>query len=153
MLFEHKNEELFTLNRADTEQPLSSYAMFSFELDGAQWLSVEHYYQAMKFEDEAHRNKIRECSSAAEAAKLGKSRRAKRRKDWKKTSTVVMTRGTYIKCKTHPEIAEQLLSTGELRIAELSGYDYFWGSGRDMRGKNNFGKVLMAVRDKLKTEA
>ena len=153
MLFEHKNEELFTLNRADTEQPLSSYAMFSFELDGAQWLSVEHYYQAMKFEDEAHRNKIRECSSAAEAAKLGKSRRAKRRKDWKKTSTVVMTRGTYIKCKTHPEIAEQLLSTGELRIDELSGYDYFWGSGRDMRGKNNFGKVLMAVRDKLKTEA
>lgn len=153
MLFEHKNEELFTLNRADTEQPLSSYAMFSFELDGAQWPSVEHYYQAMKFEDEAHRNKIRECSSAAEAAKLGKSRRAKRRKDWKKTSTVVMTRGTYIKCKTHPEIAEQLLSTGELRIAELSGYDYFWGSGRDMRGKNNFGKVLMAVRDKLKTEA
>jgi ribA/ribD-fused uncharacterized protein len=127
--------------------------MFSFELDGAQWPSVEHYYQAMKFEDEAHRNKIRECASAAEAAKLGKSRRAKRRKDWKKTSTVVMTRGTYIKCKTHPEIAEQLLSTGELRIAELSGYDYFWGSGRDMRGKNNFGKVLMAVRDKLKTEA
>jgi ribA/ribD-fused uncharacterized protein len=127
--------------------------MFSFELDGAQWPSVEHYYQAMKFEDEAHRNKIRECTSAAEAAKLGKSRRAKRRKDWKKTSTVVMTRGTYIKCKTHPEIAEQLLSTGGLRIAELSGYDYFWGSGRDMRGKNNFGKVLMAVRDKLKTEA
>ena len=35
---------------------------------------------------------------------------------------------------------------------ELSGYDYFWGSGRDMRGKNNFGKVLMGVRDKLRSE-
>ena len=61
MLFEHKNEELFTLNRSDAEQPLSSYALFSFELDGAEWPSVEHYYQAMKFEDEAHREKIRQA--------------------------------------------------------------------------------------------
>ena len=152
MLFEHKTEELFTLNRSDTQQPLSSYALFAFELDGAEWPSVEHYYQAMKFEDEAHREKIRQAKTAEEAAKLGKSRKPKRRKDWKKTSTVVMTRGTYIKCRTHRDIAEQLLETGELRIAELSGYDYFWGSGRDMRGKNNFGKVLMGVRDKLRSE-
>lgn len=152
MLFEHKNEELFALNRTDTEQPLSSYAIFPFELDGKEWPSVEHYYQAMKFDDEAYRHKIQSAASAVEAAKLGKNKRVKRRKDWKKTSTVVMTRGTYIKCKTYPEIGEQLLDTGEIRIAELSGYDYFWGSGRDMRGKNNFGKVLMAVRDKLKSE-
>jgi hypothetical protein len=43
MLFEHKNEELFTLNRSDAQQPLSSYALFAFELDGAEWPSVEHY--------------------------------------------------------------------------------------------------------------
>ncbi len=55
--------------------------------------------EAMKFEDEAHREKIRQAKTAEEAAKLGKSRKPKRRKDWKKTSTVVMTRGTYIKCR------------------------------------------------------
>jgi predicted NAD-dependent protein-ADP-ribosyltransferase YbiA (DUF1768 family) len=31
-------------------------------------------------------------------------------------------------------------------------YDYYWGVGRDGRGYNVFGKVLMAVRDKLMEE-
>ena len=31
-------------------------------------------------------------------------------------------------------------------------YDYYWGVGRDGRGHNVFGKVLMAVRDKLMQE-
>jgi len=152
MLFPHPDEELFTLTRDDVNHPLASYSRHPFELDGAEWPSVEHYYQAMKFDDPEYREQIRQAAHPEQAARLGKSRKHKRRKDWKKTSTVVMTRGTYIKCRTHDEVAQALLDTGQLRIAELSMYDYFWGSGRDMRGKNNFGKVLMGVRDKLRSE-
>jgi predicted NAD-dependent protein-ADP-ribosyltransferase YbiA (DUF1768 family) len=63
-----------------------------------------------------------------------------------------MTRGTYIKCRTHPEVTQVLLDSGDIEIKEVSQYDYFWGSGRDLRGKNSYGKMLMGVRDKLREE-
>ena len=151
-MFEHPKEELHTLTRTDPNDVLSSYSKHAFELDGAEWPSVEHYYQAMKFENPEFREQIRQATHPKQARKLGHHWFQKRRKDWKKHSVTMMTRGVYIKCRTYPEVAQVLLDTGDLRIAELSGYDYFWGSGRDMRGKNNFGKVLMAVREKLRTE-
>jgi hypothetical protein len=63
-----------------------------------------------------------------------------------------MTRAVYTKCKTHAEIAALLLSTGSNRLVENSQYDYFWGCGRDRRGTNSYGQVLMNVRDKLAAE-
>ena len=153
MLFEHPKVELFTLSRKDPDHLLYAYASAPFTLDGCEWPSVEHYYQAMKFDDPEYREEIRQAADPAAAVKLGKSRRHQRRKDWKKTSIVVMTRGTYIKCRSYPAIAQLLLDSGDITIAELSMYDYFWGSGRDMRGMNNFGKMLMAVRQKLREEA
>jgi ribA/ribD-fused uncharacterized protein len=63
-----------------------------------------------------------------------------------------MTRAVYIKCRTHPEIAEALLATGDQVLVESSNYDYFWGCGRDRRGENMYGKVLMNVREKLRDE-
>ena len=63
-----------------------------------------------------------------------------------------MTRAVYIKCRTHSEVSQALLATGKETLVESSQYDYFWGCGRDGRGNNAFGKVLMAVRDKLTQE-
>ena len=74
------------------------------------------------------------------------------RKDWAKVKTVVMTRGVYIKCRTYPGIAQQLLDTDDRKLIENSQYDYYWGCGRDRRGDNHYGKVLMNVRGKLRSE-
>lgn len=63
-----------------------------------------------------------------------------------------MTRALYTKCKTHPDVAEQLLKTGSSKLVENSLYDYYWGCGRDRRGTNMYGQVLMNVRDKLLSE-
>ena len=63
-----------------------------------------------------------------------------------------MTRAVYIKMRTHPEIKKTLLETEDATLIESSAYDYFWGCGRDRRGHNHYGKVLMAVRDKLRKE-
>ncbi len=153
MLFEPDNAERLTLSRLDANHPLAAYSKHGFELDGAEWPSVEHYYQAMKFGDEDYRETIRAAAHPADATKLGKSGKHGRRKDWDRVKETFMTRGVYIKCRTHPEVAEALLATGDRPIVETSQYDYYWGCGRDLRGNNVYGKVLVNVRERLRVEA
>jgi len=152
MLFEHDKTKRYSLSRYDASHPLATYSKHGFELDGAEWPSVEHYYQAMKYEDADYREQIRTAPHPADAAKLGKSKGHGRRKDWDKVKVTYITRGIYIKCRTHPEVTEALLATGDLQIVETSQYDYYWGCGRDQRGDNVYGKVLMNVREQLRKE-
>ena len=151
-LFDAPDENAIYLSRTDNDDPLSSYAMYSFELEDLSWPSVEHYFQAMKFEDVQFREKIRQTKTAKKARSLGRSRFHKVRSDWKKIREVIMTRAVYIKCRTHDVVSQKLLETGESKLVENNLYDYFWGCGRDRRGENTYGKVLMNVRDKLKEE-
>jgi ribA/ribD-fused uncharacterized protein len=141
------------LSRTDVNEPLSGYSRHSFVLDGAEWPSVEHYFQAMKFEDPGQRELVRCAEHPKKARKLGRSRRRGLRADWSKVKRVVMTRAVYTKCRTHPEVAQRLLETGDSRLVESNAYDYFWGCGRDRRGQNVYGQVLMDVRRKLREEA
>ena len=106
----------------------------------------------MKFEDGEIRESIRSADHPAEASKLAKANKKWVRKDWSQVRQVMITRAVYTKCRTHQEIADLLLSTGGKHIVESTMYDYYWGVGRDGRGHNVFGKVLMAVRDKLMQE-
>lgn len=149
MLFNSDDTDNVTLSRLDPEHPLSAYSKHGFELDGAEWPSVEHYFQAMQYEEADYREMIRSAAHPADATKLGKSKRHGRRKDWDKVKETYMTRAIYIKCRTHPEVAEALLATGDAPIIETSQYDYYWGCGRDLRGDNVYGKVLMNVRERL----
>ncbi len=153
MVFGSQQAQRVTLSRQDPNHLLSSYSRHAIELDGAEWPSVEHYYQAMKFEDADYREQIRTSPHPADAAKLGKSKKHGRRKDWDRLRPTYMTRGLYTKCRSHQEVAQALLDTGEMLIMETSQYDYYWGCGRDTRGHNTYGEVLMAVRDKLREEA
>ena len=152
MIFDHRDIERLFISRTDVTNPLASYSKHEFTLDDAEWPSVEHYYQAMKFEDPAYREQIRQAAHPADAHTLGKSKKFGRRKDWDKVKEVYMTRGVYVKCRTHPEVAKALLDSGDIPIVESSQYDYYWGCGRDMRGKNAYGKILMNVRSKLREE-
>ena len=140
------------LSRTDAGEPLSSFSRHGFTLEGVEWPSVEHYFQAMKYEDAIYREAIRKAEHPSKARRLGRSRLKKIRADWKRIRRVVMTRGVYTKCRTHPEVADRLLSTGESTLVENSNYDYFWGCGRDRRGHTYYGKVLMDVRSKLREE-
>lgn len=148
-----KDADAIYLSRTDVNEPLSSFSRFGFFLDDAEWPSVEHYFQALKFEDPKYREVIRAAPHPRKARKLGRSRFKKLRRDWKKVRRVVMTRAVYIRCRTHPEVAARLLETGEARLVESNAYDYYWGCGRDRRGNNTYGEVLMDVRRKLREEA
>ena len=152
MFFNTSEPEPLYVSRSDDNNPLSSFSRHGFSLDDADWHTVEHYFQGMKFTDPEQRTAIRNTASPAEARQLAEQHVRAVRKDWEKIRQTVMTRGFYIKCRTHPEVAKALLATDTRKIVESSMYDYYWGCGRDGRGHNTYGKVLMAVRDKLKTE-
>ncbi len=151
-MFFSKTGEPYYLSRTDVNHPLSSYSKFGFDLDGASWPSAEHYYQGMKFEQEDLREAIRLANHPNKAQKLADANKRRIRKDWQQVREVMMTRATYIKCRAHKSVADALLETGDRKIVETSQYDYYWGCGRDGRGHNTFGKVLMAVREKINGE-
>ena len=141
------------LSRTDVHEMLSTYSRHGFDLEGVHWPSVEHYFQGMKFEDPAEREKVRQAGHPKLARRLGRRRFVRIRKDWSKIRRVIMTRAIYTKCRTHPEVAQCLLETGEKTLVETTQFDYFWGCGRDRRGRNIYGAVLMDVRKKLRDEA
>ena len=148
-----ESDNVIYLSRADVNEPLSSFSRHGFELDGEFWPSVEHYFQGMKFESPADRERVRLADHPSKARRQGRSRFRKIRKDWSTVRRVMMTRAVYTKCRTHPEVAERLLATKDAQLVENSQYDYFWGCGRDRRGHNTYGKVLMDVRSKLLEES
>ncbi len=152
MFFSRPESTPVYVSRSDPLDPLSSYSKHGFGLDGNDWPSVEHYYQGMKFKPGEMRDAIRDSEHPAKAKKLASRYRKDVRSDWKNVRETVMTRGIYTKCRTHPEAANALLATRDRKIVENSQFDYFWGCGRDGRGHNAFGKILMAVRSKLQEE-
>ncbi len=149
--FESVDENVICIAR-NSEGNLSSFALNGFELEGKVWPSIEHYFQGMKFPEGEYQESIRLAKTAQIARKLGRTRFKKIRKDWSAVRETVMTRAVYTLCRTHPALAAELLATQNETLVDNSQYDYFWGCGRDRRGHNAYGKILMNVRAKLLEE-
>ena len=77
---------------------------------------------------------------------------------WESNRVKVMTKAVYYKF-SNPALKKMLKDTGDSYLVEASPYDDFWGAGvdsskikrvEDITGSNYLGKILMAVRGKLK---
>ena len=121
-----------------------------FRLGGEVWPTSEHYFQAQKFEDRAYRRRIRLAKTPLVAARLGRDRSKKLRRDWESVKVEVMRRAVRAKFEQHVDLRELLLATGEARIVECTENDSYWGDGGDGSGKNMLGRILMQVRDELR---
>jgi hypothetical protein len=145
------DESALYFSRYDPEELLGSFAPFSFLLEDTLWPTVEHYLQAMQYASSAEQERVRQLDSPELAHKEHKGRWLRRqRKDWKNVRPVYLTRAIYTQCLTHEQVAKRLLETGEQRLVANDQYDYYWGCGRDRRGTNMYGQVLMSVRAKLR---
>ncbi len=127
----------------------SNFAPYPISLDGKTWPTSEHYFQAQKFEDDAYREKIRKTKSPMQAARLGRDRKQKLRRDWESVKIGVMRKAVLAKFTQHEDLRELLLSTGESKLVEHTENDDFWGDGGDGRGKNWLGRILMEIRESL----
>lgn len=127
----------------------SNFAYFPIKLDGKLWHTTEHYFQAQKFIDQAYQEKIRKATSPMMAARLGRDRKQKLRKDWESVKNDVMKKALTAKFTQHEDLKILLLSTGEAKLIEHTENDAYWGDGGDGKGKNYLGILLMQVREEI----
>ena len=137
------------------EKPYGCFSNFynsKMTIDGEEWPTVEHYYQAQKF---PHRSDIREeirgCRNTMDTKRLANEKyRSLYELDWWKTvCDNVMLKALRAKYSQSPELGALLLSTAGNELAEHTGNDSYWADGGDGTGKNMLGKLLMVVREEL----
>lgn len=135
---------------ADEYGCFSNSAPYPIRLRGVTWPTVEHYFQAQKFAGTEHKQAIRRAKSPAIAARLGRSRRVRLRRDWESVKVAVMREAVLAKFQQHPDLLALLLATGNARLVEHTERDDYWGDGGKGSGANMLGRILMQVRDELR---
>lgn len=137
---------------ADDYGCFSNFAPYPISVDGKQWPTSEHYFQAQKFEDSERQEAIRKTKSPMIAARMGRDRKKPLRRDWESVKDEVMRKAVRAKFTQHEDIRRILLCTGEAQIVEHTENDSYWGDGGDGKGKNMLGRILMEIREELRTE-
>lgn len=144
------HEEIRFYRCGDPYGYLSNFARYSVTLDGKEWPTNEHYYQAMKFTDPKIQATIRKAGGPGEAKRLGNMKGLTLRHDWYTAKIGVMRKVVKAKFMQHPMLLQMLLRTSDAELIEHTENDSYWGDGGDGSGRNMLGKILMEVREQLK---
>ncbi len=128
---------------------LANFSAHPFELDGVEWKTVEHYFQAQKFPKSNLFEKIRNSEKPADAKQIAKANKLQRRQDWNSIKILVMYKGIKAKFCNHKNLKQLLVNTNSSLLVEDSEADYFWGVGKNGDGKNVMGNLLMILRNEI----
>lgn len=144
---------------------LSNFYHCEIYYQGIVYPSVEHYYVALKCNNDQmidgvyytrgdFRELISKIKTAGKAKKMGRT--LSLRKDWEDVKLKVMEYGLRQKYN-HPELKEQLLSTGDNELVEGNWWhDNVFGSCTCARcgnkGANHLGRLLMTIREEIKAK-
>ncbi len=131
---------------------LSNFYASPVVVDGVEWPTTEHYYQACKTLDPAYAERIRQAATADEAKRLGNDAACPLRADWADARIDAMRRALAAKFAQHGDLREQLLATGDAVLLEDSKKDAFWGAGPDGSGLSMLGRLLMELRGRLRAQ-
>ncbi|KAI0266409.1 hypothetical protein BC834DRAFT_969444 [Gloeopeniophorella convolvens] len=139
----------------DRDKPyfeFTNFSLHSMEYNGSLYATAEHLFQALKFMNK-HPDLaefIRTRPSARAARTEAGHQRAKQRPDWFEVNVEIMDTVLHAKFTQHAELRDKLLGTGNRELIEDSPDDLFWGVGADRQGRNELGKALMRLREKLR---
>lgn len=130
--------------------PWSNFYFSPIHYAGLDWPTAEHPYQAMKTLDRDERAYIASLTTPGMAKRAG--RKLTLRKDWDNVKIAVMYGVVQAKFYQNPDLADLLCGTYQRELVEGNHWgDTFWGVC-DGVGRNELGKILMLVRDKLQYE-
>ena len=145
----------------------SNWYQAAFDYAGRHYANSEQfmmYQKVMMFGKYELAEKIMSTDDPSKCKKLAGTKFPEFNADiWEKTCETVVKRGVKAKFAQNPDICRILLDTGNALLAECSRYDRKWGVGIDIgsskwrdvsnwNGKNLLGRILMQVRDELRTE-
>ncbi len=136
----------------DAYGEFSNFAAYPIRLRNKVWPTAEHYFQAMKFKEGRDQEQIRRANTPMLAARMGRDRRRKLRRDWESAKVGVMREALMAKFTQHEELRALLLSTGDAKLIEHTENDAYWGDGGDGKGCNMLGRLLMEVRQRLRND-
>lgn len=139
---------------ADKFYFLSNFYPCKIPYDGVIYESAEHAYQAQKTANLEDRERIRNSKLAWQAKKI--ARTVTLSPNWEQQKRTVMANVLLQKFVLNPELRQQLLETERLELIEHNyWHDNFWGScvceRCGDRGQNVLGKMLMVIREGLKS--
>jgi ribA/ribD-fused uncharacterized protein len=166
MVIPDDNRILYFARDREAFRFLSHFFPAPIVMDGETWATVEHYYQAQKSPDPVYRQVIRTAVSAGMAKRLSAPPQAPRRvsgqswfrkngtlprPDWHDVKLAIMRRADFAKFTQNAELGSWLLATGDAELVEDSTSEPYWGIGPDGNGLNWAGRVIMEVREHLRT--
>jgi N-glycosidase YbiA len=146
----------------------SNFSPHPIVLFGKCWLTVEHFYQAMKFNEELYQEAIRDTQRPGKAKRMGNEKTPFEyicpetkekcivtfKEDWADLKDDVMRVGVYAKFTQHLDLQQKMLvDDADADLVEHTVNDKYWGDGGDGSGKNMLGKVLMETRNRLNMES
>lgn len=139
-------------NRDAPYYEFTNFYPATVRLDGKDWPTTEHYFQAQKFVGTPFTEVIRQFQRPREAFDLSRNPSVSRwcRKDWDDVKIDVMRKALLAKFIQHKDLRRKLLGTGMRMLIEHSPYDSFWGNGGDDSGQNHLGMLLMELRHDLR---
>lgn len=146
---------------------LSNWYKSEFTVNGVKFVNSEQwmmYQKAKIFGDDETAQKILTSTSPSEIKGLGRKVRNYSDTIWNGVRQIVVYEGLKAKFEQNPDLAKQLLDTGDDILVECNPYDNIWAihmTEDDPRvqdisqwqGQNLLGFTLMLVRTYLKKEA
>lgn len=130
---------------------LSNFHPSPIQLWNHKFLDGEAAFQAAKLEKEEDRSRF---VGLSQGSAKSEGRRVKLRSDWEAVKTAAMLEVVTAKFSQNPNLLNYLLSTGQACLEERNYWnDRVWGTNLHGEGQNRLGKILMEVRNLLKTSA
>ena len=142
--------------------PFSNLHSAPFKLDGKDYLTSEHYIQeacALHFRDKTSARHILSVKTPLEAKRIKSEIVGFKSEEWIKVAKATVKPGIAEKFKTHQGLANVLLATKGMTVAEAT-FNRFWGTGIPIHDPNSakpdklhgvgiLGEILMEIRDDI----
>ena len=130
---------------------------FPIIINGTRLRTTEALYQALRFPNYPEiQREIIQYASPISAKKYGRTHIEKTRTDWNKYRFQIMKFCIEIKLhQNYDTFSQMLLATKKLPIVEYTDKDKVWGAsleGDYYVGTNALGRLLMELREKVKSE-
>lgn len=161
-------EILYFFSKEPENKEFSNFYETNFTLDGVDYKSAEHAFQAVKaktFGDEVNFAKILKAKSAQSAKSFGKKVVGFKDDVWTpEKKEDIMKQIVRAKFTQNLDLRKKLVDSGDKILANTDARDKFWGVGTSAntaiakdpskwKGENRLGKMLMELRTELRAES